>query len=400
MKIRDIKTYVVANPPPHHGGAYFVFVKLITDDNVEGIGEVYGVPFHPHKVTQLIEDVGERYVIGRDPFKIESLWRIVYSSGYSQHPDLSLVGVLSGIEIACWDIVGKTLNQPIYNLLGGQVHEKLRSYTYLYPPEESATKDAMSVADAFGDADIAPEQASHYVSQGFTAVKFDPVMPMSAFDPRQLSLESLENAELVTGKIREAVGGKCDLLIGTHGQMTTSSAIRLAKRLEQFDPLWFEEPVPPENKGEMGRVAQSTSIPIASGERLATKYEFADLLERRGAAILQPALGRVGGILEAKKIAGMAEAHYAHMAPHLYCGPIEAAANIQIGTCSPNFLIQESIEDFKGFHAELLKEPLQWVDGYIIPPDGPGLGVELDETVAAQHPYEGPIFIEVLDSPV
>ena len=400
MKIADVQTYVVANPPPHHGGAYFVFLKLTTDDNIEGFGEVYGVPFHPHKVTQLIEDVVERYGLGWDPFRIESLWRIVYSSGFSQHPDLSLVGVLSGVEMACWDIVGKALDQPIYNLLGGQVHEKLRSYTYLYPAPESETKDALSVADVFGDAELAPERAAHYVDLGFTAVKFDPVMPMSAFDPRQLSIEALHNAEVVTGNIREAVGSKCDLLIGTHGQMTTSSAIRLAKRLEPFDPLWFEEPVPPENKKEMGRVAQATSIPVASGERLATKYEFAELLERQAAAILQPALGRVGGILEGKKIAGMAEAHYAEIAPHLYCGPIEAAANIQLGTCSPNFLIQESIETFGGFHAELVKEPLQWEDGYIIPPTKPGLGVELNEEVAAQHPYDGPIFIEMEARPI
>ena len=151
---------------------------------------------------------------------------------------------------------------------------------------------------------------------------------------------------------------------------------------------------------EMGRVARSTSIPIATGERLATKYEFAELLERQGAAILQPALGRVGGILEAKKIAGMAEAHYAELAPHLYCGPIEAAANIQIATCSPNFLIQESIERVDGFHAELLKNPIQWEDGYIIPPTEPGLGVELDEQVAAANPYDGPIFIEVENRPL
>ena len=231
-------------------------------------------------------------------------------------------------------------------------------------------------------------------------MKFDPVMPMGAFDPRQLSLEALENAELVTKNIREAVGSKCDLLIGTHGQMTTSSAIRLARRLEQFDPLWFEEPVPPENMKEMQRVAQSTSIPVASGERLTTKYEFVELLERQAAAILQPALARVGGILEAKKIAGMAEAHYAQLAPHLYCGPIEAAANIQIATCSPNFLIQESIETFGGFYAELLKEPLRWENGYIVPPTKPGLGVELDEEVAASHPYTGPIFPEMVDSPL
>ena len=400
MKIDCVKTYVVANPPPHHGGAYFVFLKLTTDNNVEGFGEVYGVPFHPSKVTQMIEDVVERYVVGWDPFKIESLWRIVYSSGFTQHPDLSLVGVLSGIEMACWDILGKALDQPIYNLLGGQVHEKLRSYTYIYPSPKSETSDFLSVADAFGDPDLTPERASHYAEQGFTAVKFDPVMPMSAFDPRQLSLEALHNAELVTKNVREAVGNKCDLLIGTHGQMTSSSAIRLARRLEPFDPLWFEEPVPPENKKEMGRVAHATTIPVATGERLATKYEFAELLDRQAAAILQPALGRVGGILEAKKIAGMAEAHYAEIAPHLYCGPIEAAANIQLATCSPNFLIQESIETFDGFHAELLLEPLQWETGYILPPTKPGLGVVLNEEVAAMHPYEGPIFIEMVDRPI
>jgi len=400
VKITDVKTYVVANPPPYHGGAYFVFLKLTTDRGIEGFGEVYSVPFHPDKVTQLIEDVVERYVVGWDPFRIESLWRIVYSSGFTQHPDLSLVGVLSGIEMACWDIVGKALDQPIYNLLGGQVHEKLRSYTYLYPAPESETTDVLSVADAFGDAEVAPKRAAHYAAQGFTAVKFDPVMPMSAFDPRQLSLEALETAEVVTRNVRNAVGSSCDLLIGTHGQMTTSSAIRLARRLEPFDPLWFEEPVPPENKKEMGRVAHSTTIPIATGERLATKYEFAELFDRQAAAIIQPALGRVGGILEAKKIAGMAEAHYAELAPHLYCGPIEAAANIQIGTCSPNFLIQESIETFGGFYAELVKEPIQWEDGYIIPPTKPGLGIELDEEVAARHPYDGPIFIEMVNRPL
>jgi len=232
-------------------------------------------------------------------------------------------------------------------------------------------------------------------------VKFDPVMPFSAFDPRQLSLEQLDNAEKVVASVREAVGGKCDLLIGTHGQMTTSSAIRLAKRLERFDPLWLEEPVPPENVEEMARVARSTSIPISTGERLATKYEFTTILEKQAASILQFALGRVGGILEAKKIAGMAEAHYAQLAPHLYCGPIEAAANIQIDACCPAFLIQESIETWGGFHAEILKSPIRWEDGFIVPPTAPGLGVELDEEVAARHPYSGDrLHLEMVDRPV
>ena len=394
MRIAEFKTFVVGNPPPHFGGRYFVFLKLVTDGGVEGVGEVYGVPFHPQVVGRMIEDVCERHLVGADPFKIERLWRIIYSSGYSQRPDTSLVAVLSGIEMACWDIVGKELDKPIYELLGGRVHEKLRSYTYLYPQEGDRS-------DVYRDPDLAAQRASEYALQGFTAVKFDPVGPYSAFDPRQLSLAALEHAERFVRTVREAVGNRCDLLFGTHGQMTAAGAIRLARRLEPFDPLWFEEPTPPEMPEEMARVARHTSIPIATGERLATKYEFARVLETEAASILQMALGRVGGILEAKKIAGMAEAHYAQIAPHLYCGPIEGAANIQIGACCPNFLILESIQTWGGFHADILKEPIRWEDGYVIPPTAPGLGVELNEEVAAKHAYTGKeLHLEMLDRPV
>ena len=394
MKISDVKTYVVGNPPPHFGGLYFVFLKLTTDSGIEGFGEVYSVPFHPHVVAKMIEDVFERHVVGADPFKIERLWRIVYSSGFTQRPDTSLMGVLSGIEMACWDIVGKELDKPVYELLGGQVHEKLRSYSYLYPEDSDKT-------DVYRDAGLAAERAVEYVAKGFTAVKFDPVGPYTAFDPRQLSLAALDHAENFVKTLRQAVGGTCDLLFGTHGQMTPSGAIRLARRLEKYDPLWFEEPTPPEVPEEMARVARQTTIPIATGERLATKYEFARVLAVQAASILQMALGRVGGILEAKKIAGMAEAHYAEIAPHLYCGPIEGAANVQISACSPNFLILESIRDWGGFHAEILKQPMRWEDGYVIPPSRPGIGVELDEEVAAAHPYTGErLHLEMLDRPL
>jgi 2-dehydro-3-deoxyphosphogalactonate aldolase len=361
VKIVDLKTFVVGNPPPHFGGINWVFLKLITDHGVEGVGEAYGVPFSPPKVATLIEDVGERLVIGSDPFQIEKLWRMLYFSGYSQRPDVTMMGITSAFEMACWDIIGKELNQPVYNLLGGRFHEKLRSYTYLYP---------------------APDD-----DQGFTAVKFDPVEPTMRPVPEQLTLQALDEVEAVVRSVREAVGSRADILIGTHGQLNTSGAIRLAKRLEKYEPLWFEEPVPPENRDEMARVARSTHIPVATGERLTTRYEFTDVLAKQSASILQMALGRVGGILEAKKIAGMAEAYYADIAPHLYCGPIEGAANVQLGTCSPNFLIQESIETWGGFHGEILKKPMRWEEGYIIPPSDPGLGVELDEEVAAQHPY-------------
>ena len=328
MKLTDIQTFVVGNPPPHFGGRYFVFVKLTTDGNVTGIGEAYCVPFDPHLVARMIEDMFDRYVRGTDPHDIETMWRRIYSAGFTQHPDLTVMGVLSALEIACWDIVGKAANQPVYKLLGGQVHERLRSYTYIYPRAEDKT-------DVYHDPDLAAERAAEYLEQGFTALKFDPAGPYSAFDGRQLSLEALELSEQFARLLREAVGNKADLLFGTHGQMTAAGAIRLARRLEPYDPLWLEEPVPPDAPEEMAKVARATSIPIATGERLATKYDFARLLAAGAAAILQLNLGRVGGLLEAKKIAGMAEVHHAQIAPHLYCGPVVGAANIQLLPAPP-----------------------------------------------------------------
>jgi len=394
MKLADIETFVVGNPPPHFGGRYFVFVKLTTDDGISGIGEAYCVPFSPHLVARMIEDVFARYAAGTDPHNIEALWRRVYSSGFTQHPDLSLMGVLSALEMACWDIVGKAAGQPVYKLLGGQVHEKLRSYTYIYPRLGDQT-------DVYHDPDLAAIRAAEYLEMGFTALKFDPAGPYTAFDGRQLSLEALELSERFARTLREAVGTKADLLFGTHGQMTAAGAIRLAKRLEPYDPLWLEEPVPPDAPEEMAKVARATSIPIATGERLTTKYDFARLIEAGSAAILQMNLGRVGGLLEAKKIAGMAEARHIQIAPHLYCGPVVGAANVQLATCSPNFLILESIEEWGGFHSEILKTPMPFEQGHVIPPTAPGLGVELNEDVARANPYTGTMLhLEMTQHPV
>ena len=399
MKIKDLKTFVVGNPPPHFGGRYFIFVKLITDDGIEGVGEVYCATFAPHVIMKMIEDVFDRHVEGTDPFHIEKLWRNVYGRGYTLRPDVSLMGVLSGLEIALWDICGKTVGKPVYELLGGRVHEKLRTYTYLYPRDGAVFTE--NEPHVYSDPYLAAQAAVEYVTQGFTAIKFDPAGPYSVFDPRQPSLDELERSELFCRLIREAVGSKADLLFGTHGQFTPSGAIRLARRLEAYDPLWFEEPTPPERPEEMAKVARKTSIPIATGERLTTKYEFSRVLETGAASILQPALGRVGGILEAKKIAGMAEASYAQIAPHLYCGPIEGAANIQLSTCSPNFLMLEGIQRWDGFHAEILKKPIRWESGYVIPPTEPGLGVELDEEVALAHPYsDTELHLEMGDKPI
>jgi len=383
MKVVSCESHVVAVPPPHIGGMYWIFVRLETDCGIEGVGEVYAATFHPSVVTLAIEDVFERYLKDEDPHHIERFFRQTYSSGFTQRPDLTMMGVVSGLEMACWDIVGKAAGKPVYELIGGKVHDRLRSYTYLYPKNSVGEYDYDSV-------ELAVECAVKNMEEGFTAVKFDPAGPYSAYAGQHLSLEAMDRSATFCRRIREAVGNNCDLLFGTHGQMTPASAIRLAKRLEPYDPLWFEEPVPPGQPDAMAQVASKTSIPIAAGERLTTKYEFFDLLKRGAASIVQMNVSRVGGILEAKKIAGIAEVFYAQIAPHLYNGPVGAAASIQLATATPNFLIQESIMTWGGFHAEVLREKIEWRDGYIIPSSKPGLGVELNmDVVKAHSPYTG-----------
>ena len=395
MKLDSVKVFVVGNPPPGYGGQYFVFLKLKTACGIEGLGEVYAATFGPKIIAAMIEDVFTRRFAGRDPFQIEALWRDSYGSGFTLRPDLSLMSVVSGLEMACWDIIGKAVDQPVYQLLGGKVHERLRSYTYLYPA-------AGEGEDFYHDPDRSAARAAEYVKLGFTGVKFDPTGGYSVFDPRQPTQEQLARTVELVRKVREAVGGRADLLVGTHGQFTASGAVRLARLLEPYDPLWFEEPVPPEMPEEMAKVARATSIPIATGERLTTKYEFARVLASGAANIIQMNLGRVGGLLEAKKVAALAEVHYAQIAPHLYCGPVVGAANIQIAACSPNFLILESIQQWGGIHAELLHKPIRWEQGYVIPPTSPGLGVELNEEVARAHAYveDSPLHLEMIDRPL
>ncbi len=394
MHITDCEVFVVGNPPPAFGGPYFIFVKLTTNDGIVGWGEVYCATFGPHVVARMIEDTAARFVVGADPTAIEAVWRRVYSTGYGQRPDITLVAVLSGLEIAMWDIAGKAANKPVWALLGGRVHDRLRAYTYLYPgPGEGP--------DFYLDAERSAEAAAVAVAQGFTAVKFDPAGAYSAFDPRQPSQLQLERSARFCRLIRDAVGARADLLFGTHGQFTPSGAIRLARQLEPFDPLWLEEPTPPELPEAMARVARTTSIPIATGERLATKYEIARVLATGAASIIQVNLGRCGGILEAKKIAALAEAHYAEIAPHLYCGPVAGAANIQLATTSANFLVLEGIQDWGGFHAEILEAPVRFEAGWVIPPTTPGIGVAVDEAVARANPFAGDrLHLEMADQPV
>lgn len=400
MKLDRIETFVVANPPPRHGGRYFIFVRLTTVCGISGVGEIYNATFGPHLCAAMAVDMFTRQFEGNDPHHIERMWRKSYGAGFTMRPDVTVMGVLSGLEMACWDIIGKATGQPVYQLLGGKVHERLRSYTYLYPPQGDVYPDP-ALPNVYNDPEIAAEVAASAVEDGFTAVKFDPAGPYSIYDGHQPRMEDLSRSEEFCKRIRQAVGDKADLLFGTHGQFTVSGAKRLARRLEAYDPLWFEEPIPPENPSDMAEVARYTAIPIAAGERLCTKHEFARLLEAGAAAILQMNLGRVGGILEAKKIAALAETRSAQIAPHLYCGPVVAAANIQIATCSPNFLILESIGRFDGPFMRFLNEPIAWENGFVIPPTAPGLGVTLNDEAIIASPYkDNELHLNLVTEPV
>jgi L-alanine-DL-glutamate epimerase-like enolase superfamily enzyme len=403
MKITDVKTWVVGNPPPGIGGRYFIFVKLTTDGNVVGYGEAYNASFDPHVTAKMIEDVAARYLVGEDPHDIEKFFRRAYSSGFTQRPDVAMIGCVSALEMACWDIIGKEAGKPVYKLLGGVVNKTLRSYTYLYPTSGSVVTSEVENPDrnVYNNPEIAAETALDYVRQGFTAVKLDPAGPYTIYDGHQPRLADIDLSARMVKAIREAVGTSCDILFGTHGQFTASGAKRMAKAIEPYDPLWFEEPVPPDMPEVMAEVARSTSIPVATGERLCTKWEFARVIENRAATILQPDLGRSGGILETKKIAAMAEAYHIQVAPHCYCGPIVAAANIQLAVTLPNFLILEAIKTFDGIHEKLLKKKIEWDDGNVIPSKEPGLGVELDEAMCDSLPWTGKsLHLEMLEKPL
>ncbi len=380
MKVTGLKTMVVENEEPYIGGRYFLFLELETDEGITGIGErIAGSSYSNHlgdlktQVSMIEEFVGQ-FVMGENPFNIELLWDSMYASRHDlRHPSLYSTPVISGIDMALWDIVGKAANQPVYNLLGGKYHEKLRAYAY------------MPGGPFNDDPKRAGEVAAQLVAEGNTACKLDPFMPTYPI-PRDIPLWEIDKAAKIFEAIRDAVGNNLEIGIGTHGQLTTYSAIRVADYLEPYHPFWFEEPVPPENIDEMARVAAHTSIPIATGERLVTKYEFSNVLEKKAAQIIQLDVGQCGGITESKKIAAIAEAHYAMIAPHMYCGPVAAAAAVQIDTCSPNFLIQEANQS--PLHKTIFKEPLVFEQGFITPPTGPGLGIEFEESVLKKHLVE------------
>lgn len=391
MKFTDVETFVVANPPPSYGGRYFVFVKLVTNTGATGWGEVYSPPFDAAAIEAVVSDVFERCVRGTDPFRIEERTRKIYSLAFTARPDVVIGGVLSAFDVASWDIVGKETGRNITDLIGGKVRDRVRSYTYLYPADEDPTEDV------YVDPALAAATALRYVERGHTAIKFDPAGPYRVVGPRQPSMNELTRSAAFVDEIRAAVGNSADLLFGTHGQFTVSGAIRLAQLLEGAMPLWFEEPCPPDIPEAMAQVALHSKVPIAAGERLTSAHEFKRLLDA-GVGILQPNLGRAGGITAGKKIAAIAETYGAQVAPHLYNGPLGGAANLALAATIPNFLVLEGIQEWGGFHGELLTNPVRWEAGYVLPFTEPGLGTEIDEEVARANPWvSGPTHLAMTE---
>ncbi|MFT5743512.1 MAG: galactonate dehydratase [Paracoccaceae bacterium] len=393
MKLQDLDIIVTAPPAPGWGGRYWIIPKITTDTGVVGYGECYASSVGPAAMKAVITDVFERHMLGENPENIELMFRRAYSAGFTQRPDLTVMGAFSGLEIACWDILGKDRDRPVHALIGGRMNERVRAYTYLYPQPQHP------LPDFWASADMAAESALAMVEKGYTAVKFDPAGPYTMRGGHMPAMSDIETSVAFCKAIREAVGDRADLLFGTHGQFSTAGAIRLGQAIEPYSPLWYEEPIPPDNVAEMAKVASAVRIPVATGERLTTKAEFAPVLRAGAATILQPALGRSGGIWETKKIAALAEAYNAQVAPHLYAGPVEWAANVHFAASIPNILMAESIET--PFHHDLIKGAITVEDGYITPPAAPGLGFDFDEDLARAHPYtDDGLHLQMQEDPI
>lgn len=391
MKLQDLDIIVTAPPAPGWGGRYWILVKLTTDTGITGWGECYAASVGPEAMTHVIRDVFERYFLNENPENVERMFRKTYSSGFTQRPDLTVMGAFSGLEIACWDILGKDRDRPVWALIGGLMNARIRAYSYLYPLPHH------DMASFWVSPEAAAESARDLVDRGYTAVKFDPAGPYTMRGGHMPAMSDISMSVAFCKAIRDEVGDKADLLFGTHGQFSTPGAIRLGQAIEPYLPLWFEEPVPPDNIAEFEKVANAVRIPVATGERMTTRAEFAAAL-RAGVRILQPALGRSGGIWETRKIAAVAETFNAEMAPHLYAGPVEWAANIHLAAAIPNLLLLETIET--PFHNDLIKGSIKIENGFVPAPTAPGLGIDIDENLARANPYQGRnLHLEMRDEP-
>ena len=371
MKISGIKTYIVQPP----AAKTVLFVKLETDTGIYGWGEVYTVTAREPALERLTLDLGE-YLIGRDPLLIKHTTQGLYRDVSIKRGSMDFYCAVSGLEIALWDIVGKHFNTPVYNLLGGPSRTRLRIYG-----QPSGDAGGATGLDALG------RRAANTVARGYSALKFDPFPgPWQTWVERDVERAAVERVAAV----REAVGPHTDILIEVHRRLAPRHAIRVGKQIERYDPFWFEEPTPAENLDATAEVRRKIDVPVVVGEALYTKHEFRQALEKRAADIINPDICNVGGLLELKEIAAMAEAFAVAVAPHgNNSTTVGLAASLQAAACIPNFLIMEYPVSWEPFADELARNPLRAENGYIPLPTEPGIGIDLDEEKLAKYPYSG-----------
>ncbi len=371
MRITDLK---VVRTRGVHGN--WIFVKLYTDSGVTGIGES-SIERHEQAVVGALESFRD-FLVGKDPFQIEYLWNTIYKETF-WHGQLIVLTALSGVEQALWDIKGKALGVPVYELLGGKLRDRVRAYVNAW-----AFRKVVTEITPEDTPESVARNAAEMVAKGFTAMKWDPFREGGQVIPK-----AEENYAIASVKaVREAVGPDVDLLIECHGRFNMASAIRMAHKLEPFDPFFYEEPMPPDNIDAMAEVQRAIRLPIATGERLYTRWEFRSLFEKQAARIIQPDICHVGGILELKKIAAMAETYYVSVQPHNSNGPIGCLASLHLDACIPNFIFQEFFYPYLDYYNELLSDPIEYADGHVKIPDRPGLGADLNEEVARRYPPE------------
>ncbi len=363
MKVTDIKPFVVDCFRTN-----FVFVKIYTDEGITGIGE--GTLEYKEKAfLGALEHIKE-YLVGKNPLDAEQHFHNIYRDAYWRGGPV-LMSTLSATEMALWDILGKHLNVPVYQLLGGKINDKVRIYVNGWfagakEPEEFVAK------------------AKEAVKRGVTAMKWDP-FGKSYLD---ISNAALDKALRCVAAVREAVGNSVDLLIEGHGRFNIPTGIKIAKELEQFKPMFFEEPTPPDSLEALKAVRDKSPVAISAGERLYTRWDYRRFFDIMPADYIQPDISHAGGIMELKKIAAEAECRYIPFAPHNPSGPVANAATLQLAANTPNFCILEIMFSDVEWRKNITNESLEYKDGYIKIPDKPGLGIEINEEECLKHPYK------------
>jgi galactonate dehydratase len=366
MQVTQITPYLIDSG----GNKSWLFVKLDTDDGIVGWGEAYTQADRDGAMLAHLTEMG-RHLKGRSPFAIKHFSSVMYLDYALRRPAMDFWSALSAIEQAMWDVVGKACGQPVYNLLGGPCRDRIRVY-----------------ANGWSDRAVSPEQyaerATEVIGKGFTALKFD---PFSNPWRTHIGREQEELAVARVRAVREAVGPKVEILVEAHRRLAPNEAIRMSKRLEEFEPFWYEEPIDAEDIAGLAEVRRRTSLPVVTGEALYSKSQFAQVFSERAADILNPDVCNCGGILALKEIAAMAEPHHVTIAPHNYNSTtLGLASTLHVAACIPNFLITEYFVNHEAVGREIARKAFEVKDSYIDLPTAPGLGIELDEAALARYP--------------